>query len=126
MISVPRMRDFSALRLSLSFSAIRVTTPLIKAFLALVPASILLVGSVVLFLREKTFACFLQLIGVACLVVVVLTHVFEASHVFAWMHWGRKHSVGHYIDFWSAVLGLSLFPAGYLLHSLARRNTRQT
>jgi hypothetical protein len=98
----------------------------LKPLVALVPASILLLSSVVLFLREKTFACFLQLIGAGCLVVVVLTHVFEAFRVFPSMQWGHEHSVGDYLDFWSAVLGLSLFPAGYLLHSLARRNTRQT
>jgi hypothetical protein len=98
----------------------------LKSLVALVPASILLLSSVVLFLREKTFACFLLLIGAGCLVVVVLTHVFEAFRVFPSMQWGHEHSVGHYLDFWSAVLGLSLFPVGYLLHSLARRNTRQT
>jgi len=114
------MKGFSTLLLSLSFSAIHVTTPSIKAFLALVPASILLVGSVVLFLREKTFACFLQLIGAACLIVVVLAHVFEAFRLFPSMHWGETHSVGHYLDFWSAVLGLSVFPTGYLLHSLTK------
>ena len=90
---------------------------------ALVPAGMLFVGSVVFFLKEKTFACFLQLIGAGCLIVVVLTHVFEAFHLFPSMHWGREHSVGHYLDFWSAVLGLSVFPAGYLLHSLAKRRT---
>ena len=115
------MKGFSALLLSLSFSAIHVTTPSIKAFLALVPASILLVGSVVFFLREKTFACFLQLIGAACLAVVVLAHVFEALHLFPPMHWGHEHGVGHYIDFVSAIVGLSLFSTGYLLHSLTTR-----
>jgi hypothetical protein len=34
------------------------------------------------------------------------------------MHWGDTHSVGHYLDFASAVLGLTLFPIGYLLHAL--------
>jgi hypothetical protein len=42
--------------------------------------------------------------GAACLLAVPLTHVCEAFHLFPWMHWGRRHSVGHYIDFWSAVL----------------------
>jgi hypothetical protein len=88
---------------------------------ALVPAGMLFVGCVVLFLKEKTFAYFLQLIGAGCLVVVVLAHLFEAFHLFPSMHWGREHSVGHYLDFWSAVLGLSVFPAGYLLHSLTKR-----
>lgn len=29
-----------------------------------------------------------------------------------------EHSVGHYLDLWGAVLGLTLFPIGYLLHAL--------
>jgi hypothetical protein len=37
------------------------------------------------------------------------------------MHWGLEHSLGHYLDFWSAVLGLTLFPIGYLLHALTKR-----
>ena len=58
----------------------------------------------------------LQLIGAGCLVVVVLTHVCEALHLFPWMHWGDEHSIGHYVDLGGAVLGLALFPVGYLLH----------
>jgi hypothetical protein len=95
----------------------------LKTLIALVPASILLLGSVVLFVRERTFACFLQLLGASRLVVMVLTHVFEAFDLFPSMHWGREQSVGHYLDFWSAVLGLSLFPAGYLSHSLTKCRT---
>jgi hypothetical protein len=79
-------------------------------------------GSVVLFFRRKKFLCLLQLLGAACLVIVVLTHVCEALGLFPWMRWGLKDSVGHYLDFWSATLGLTLFPVGYLLH--ARTNRR--
>ena len=104
----------------MSILAIVNTAPL-KALIALVPASVLLLGSMVLFIRERTFACFLQLIGAGCLVVVVFTHVFEAFHLFPSMHWGHEHGVGHYLDFISAVLGVSLFPIGYLLHSLTTR-----
>ena len=54
--------------------------------------------------------------------LVVLTHLCEALHLFPWMRWGSEHSIGHYLDLWSAVLGLTLFPIGYLLvrilHSL--------
>jgi hypothetical protein len=91
----------------------------LKALVALVPAGMLFAGSVVLFVRAKTVSCFLQLLGAACLVMVVLTHVSEALHLFPWMHWGLEHSAGHYLDFWSAVLGLTLFPVGYLLHALS-------
>ena len=31
---------------------------------------------------------------------------------------GLEHSAGHYLDLWSAVLGLTLFPVGYLFHAL--------
>ena len=85
---------------------------------ALVPACVLFSGSVVLFLKGKSVGSFLQLLGAGCLLVVVLTHVCEALHLFPSMHWGLKHSVGHYLDFWSAVLGLTLFPVGYLFHAL--------
>src|SRR6266705_3327606 len=34
----------------------------------------------------------------------------------------RNHSVGHYLDLGSAVLGLTLFPIGYLLHALTKRH----
>jgi len=89
-----------------------------KALVALVPAGILFVGSVLLFLRERTLGSFLQPLGAGCLVVVILTHVFEALHLLPWMQWGSNHSVGHYLDLGSAVLGLTLFPIGYLLHAL--------
>ena len=85
---------------------------------ALVPACVLLAGSAVQFSREKTVGTFLQLLGAGCLVVVVLTHVPEALHWFPWMHWGLEHSAGHYLDLGSAVLGLALFPVGYLSHAL--------
>jgi len=92
-----------------------------KALVALVPTSILFLGSIILFLKIKTIASLLQLLGAACLLVVVLTHVCEAFHLFPSMRFGREHSIGHYLDFWSAVLGLSLFPVGYLLHTLRDR-----
>jgi hypothetical protein len=100
---------------------IRMNATLLKALLALVPACMLFAGSVVFFFTRKTVGSFLQVIGAGCLVGVVLTHIFEALRLFAWMHWGLEHSVGHYLDFWSAVLGLTLFPVGYLLHALARQ-----
>ncbi len=95
---------------------------LLKALVALVPACILLFGSMVLFCRGKTVSSFLQLLGTGCLVMVVLTHLCEGLHLFPWMHWGSEHNVGHYLDLWSAVLGLTLFPIGYLLHALTKRH----
>jgi hypothetical protein len=90
------------------------------ALLAVVPVCMLFAGSAVLFFRATTVASFLQLLGAGCLVVVVLAHLSEALHLFPWMNWGRPHSIGHYLDFWSAVLGLALFSIGYLFHTLIK------
>ena len=86
-----------------------------------IPACVLFSGSVVLFIRERTLGSLLQLFGAGSLMVVVLTHVSEALHLFPWMHWGLPNSVGHYVDLWSAVLGLTSFPVGYLLQALTKR-----
>ena len=94
---------------------------LVKALVALVPVCMLFSGSAVLYFRAKTVGSVLQLLGAGCLMVVVLTHICEAAHLFPWMHWGLEHSVGHYLDVSSAILGLTLFPVGYLLYALARR-----
>ena len=94
---------------------------LLKALVALLPVSLLLSGSILLFRKGKTFHSFLQLIGTGCLLLAVLTHVSEALHLFSWMGWGMEDSAGHYIDLSSAVLGLTMFPVGYLLHVLNLR-----
>ncbi len=54
--------------------------------------------------------------------MVVLAHLCEALHLFPGMQWGSGHSAGHYLDLGSAVLGLILFPIGYLLHALTKRH----
>ena len=41
-------------------------------------------GSTVLFFRGKSWYALLQLIGAASLMIVVLTHVCEALHLFPW------------------------------------------
>jgi hypothetical protein len=95
---------------------------LLKALLALVPAGMLLSGSAaVLFFRERTVWSFLQVLGAGYLVVVVLTHISEGLHLFPWMHLGFERSLGHHLDFGSAVLGLTLFPSGYLVHAFKKR-----
>ena len=91
---------------------------LIKALVALVPVSMLLSGSLILFARRKTVGSCLQLLGGVGLAIVVLTHVAEALGLFPWMRWGFKDSPGHYLDLLSAVLGLTLFPTGYFIHAL--------
>lgn len=96
----------------------------LKAFIALIPASALLAGSVVIWLSTKSASALLQLFGSAGLVVVVLAHMFEAFRVFAWMHWGSKDSIGHYLDLLCAILGFTLFSVGYLMHAIKMRAGR--
>jgi hypothetical protein len=72
--------------------------PLLKALVALLPASLLFSGSMFLFVKGKTVYGLLQLIGTSCLVLVVLTHVAEALRLFPSMRWGLNDSVGHYVD----------------------------
>jgi len=94
---------------------------LIKAAIALIPTGLLVAWSVASFIRGKTLGRLLHLLGAGCLVVVVLTHLAEALHIFALMHWGEEQSAGHYLDLWSAILGIALLPLGYLLHALGKR-----
>lgn len=94
---------------------------LLEALLVLMPTCMLFSGSVVLFVTGKTVWSFLQVLGAGSLVVVALTHVFEALYLFPWMHWGLEGSPGHYLDLLSVVVGLTLFPVGYLLHALTKQ-----
>jgi succinate dehydrogenase/fumarate reductase cytochrome b subunit len=91
---------------------------LVKSLLALLPTGMVALGSAILFLRGKTLGSILQMVGAGCLVVVVLTHFCEGLHLFPWMRWGDERGIGHYLDLLSAVLGLTLFPIGYLLYAL--------
>jgi hypothetical protein len=97
------------------------TADSLKSFIALAPACMLLAGSVVLRSKGRPAGSLLQLIGAECLVLVVLAHVCEELRLFPSMHWGEPHSAGHYLDLSSAVLGLTLFPSGYLRQALAKR-----
>src|SRR2546425_12037064 len=94
---------------------------LVKALAALVPVCMLFCGSVVRFFRAKSVPSFLQLLGAGCLVVVVLTHVAEGLQWLPSMHWGDEQSIGHYLDWSAAVLGVTLFPGGYLFEALRSR-----
>ena len=96
---------------------------LLKALAALLPVCALLVGSILLFCRAKSFFSFLQVFGAGCLLLGVVTHVCEALRLFPSMRWGHQGSPGHYVDFWSVALGLTLFPLGYLFHALAMKPT---
>ena len=92
---------------------------LLKAAIVFVPVSALFSYSLVVFVRRKTVPSVLQLFGAACLLLVVLTHVPEALHVFPAMGWGEPDSVGHYVDLSSAVGGIAV-TAGAVTFRLLR------
>src|SRR5262245_20757101 len=94
---------------------------LLGALVALLPASMLFFGSLVLFVRRKAVWSALQVIGAGCLTVVVLTHVAEALHLFPRMGWGLSDSAGHYLNLVGAILGLLCFPLGYLGSALTHK-----
>jgi len=91
---------------------------LAKAMIALVPTCLLLCGSLVLLVKGRTVFSVLQVLGAVCLVVVALAHIAEALRWFPSMRWGEPQSPGHYLDLSSAVLGITLFPLGYLVQAL--------
>jgi succinate dehydrogenase/fumarate reductase cytochrome b subunit len=90
----------------------------LKAFAALIPVCALFTGSMILWLRRKRMSFFLQFLGATGLIVVILTHVFEGLRLFPRMRWGSQHSVGHYLDLLCAILGITLFSLGYLIHAV--------
>ena len=62
-----------------------------RALLALGPVLILFSGTVALYARTKTRSSLLQMmIGAACLIFVLLTHIREALNLFPWMRWGAE------------------------------------
>ncbi len=90
------------------------------ALMAAMPVALLAVGSGAAYVRTRTRTALVQLLGAGCLVVVVLVHASEGLGLFPWMGWGRPDTVGHYLDLASAVLGLTLFPIGFLGQALTR------
>src|SRR6266496_605433 len=96
----------------------------LRSFVALIPACLPFAGAAIICLRRKSMSSF-QLLGAAALVVVVLTHVFEAHRVFPRMRWGSQTSVGHYLDLLCAILGVTLFSLGYLIHACVEKKIRK-
>jgi formate hydrogenlyase subunit 3/multisubunit Na+/H+ antiporter MnhD subunit len=84
-------------------------------------AGALFSSSAVWFAKDKAVWRFLQLFGSACIIVVVLTHVAETLVLIPSMGWGLPNSFGHYLDFVSAILGLTLVPVGILADAITRR-----
>jgi succinate dehydrogenase/fumarate reductase cytochrome b subunit len=88
---------------------------LLRALLVAVPDLMLLVGSAAAWRRNRSASAFLVLVGTACLMVMILTHICEALRLFPAMGWGREHTPGHYLDQASAIAGLTFFLAGCVL-----------
>ena len=96
----------------------------LKALVILVPAGMVCAGATIILMRKRTFSSILQLLGATGLVMVVLTHICEGLGLYPGMHWGDPASVGHFLDLISALIGMILFPIGYLLHSVTLRWTQ--
>ncbi len=96
-------------------------TPLLLPAIG-IPVLLLVLGSIALFQRHRSLPCFLQLLGTGALMLVVLSHVAEVFRLLPWMRWGLERSAGHYLDLGSAVVGLALFPVGYVLHAFAAQS----
>ena len=94
---------------------------LTKALAMLMPASMLLSGSAIVFAERKTLPSFLQLFGAACLTMVPLTHTCEALQLLPSMRWGLPDNVGHYLDLGGAAPGVTLFPLRYMWQALTKR-----
>ena len=92
----------------------------LKGALALAGTAALLVGAAILYRRRGTLDAALQLLGVACFVVVALAHVFEALAILPALGWGHPRSVGHYIDMAAAVLGVTLVSASLFFRYVQR------
>ena len=91
---------------------------LLRALAVLLPVSLMLVASAIAYARGQKIAAGLQMVGAACLMIVVLTHICEAFSFLSSMHWGEPRSWGHYLDLASTVMGLALLSLGYLLRAV--------
>jgi hypothetical protein len=94
---------------------------LVVAILIGVPISLLFVLATRRFVRTPTWSGVFLVIGSASLLVMVLTHVAEGLHLFAFMGWGQRHSPGHYLDLVSVYTGIAFLVAASLC-LLLRRN----
>lgn len=70
--------------------------------------------------RGNINARFLAILGLAFLIVVVLTHVAERWQFFPSMGWGLPNSPGHYLDLASAILGVALLVAAMVCRQISK------
>jgi len=61
------------------------------------------------------------LLSALCFVGVATMHVFEALGIFPAAGWGQPHSLGHYLDLSTAMLGATLLVTATLLFLIRRR-----
>ena len=86
-----------------------------------IPVCAVLGFSLIALVRERSLGAFVQLIGSAFLLIVVLAHVGETYHLLPRMGWGLPNSPGHFLDLFSAIVGITLLVFGYF----SRRNIRR-
>lgn len=96
---------------------------LIKALAVFVVAGAVFAVTASRHLKTRSLASLLQLVGAGLWIVVALVHVCEGLGVFPWMDWGQEHSVGHYLDLGSALLGTCMLAIGFGLEIVARRRS---
>jgi|SRR5215469_12449978 len=92
------------------------STTLYIAIMAALPAGLLFTAAWSLFRRARSVAAFLQIVGAAGFLLVVLAHLCESLGLFPAMGWGEPRSTGHYLDLASMLLGVIVFPLGYWMH----------
>src|SRR3972149_828813 len=93
----------------------------LRSVLAVLVAGALLFGAAVRHVRRRSPGSAAVLLATLCMLVVALTHVFEAYRVLPGPGWGRPNSVGHYIDLTAAVLGLTFIALAVVLESVLPR-----
>jgi hypothetical protein len=96
---------------------------LIVAVVIGVPISMLFILAARRFATAPTVTNALTVLGAGSLVVMVLTHIAEALNLFRAMGWGRRHSVGHYLDLASVYAGIAFLVAAALCPLLRRKTT---
>jgi len=96
-----------------------VSASVLEAIVTLAVAVTLICVWIIIYRRRRTLGSLLQLIGIPCLVIVALAHVFESFEILPFMGWGQPRSPGHYVDLVAAVLGAATVLPGLLLQRTA-------
>ena len=92
-----------------------------KALVAMALVTLALAWSVRRVRRMPGLGTGLQVVGAFALLIVVVAHLCEGLALFPSMGWGQPHSVGHYLDLFSAIVGVTLIPVGSVLGRRGQR-----